>query len=129
MHFRRNEHTDVQRCQASSCTSIFLLTPACDPSCYMWHQILSLEMHRGLRPLGASPLGGVTGDSSEAAGKGMEGSRAAAKAVEAFVRNNIEKYFGIWADTYSRFSLNPRLVCVFCLFFSYGVLHVLWCDK
>lgn len=77
----------------------------------MGGQILSLEMHRGLRPLGATPLGGVAGGSDDVTGQGVEGSRAAAKAVEAFVRDNIEKYFGLWADTYSRFSLKPRLVC------------------
>lgn len=84
-------------------------------------QILSLEMHRGLRPLGATPLTdisstGARGDGTEQQQEvpdGVEGSRAAAKAVEAFVRNNIEAYFGLWASTYSVFSLNPRLVC-FC---------------
>lgn len=40
----------------------------------------------------------------------MEGSRAAAKAVEGFIRKNIEAYFGCWASTYTLFSLDPRLV-------------------
>lgn len=43
-------------------------------------------------------------------GEGVEGSRAAAKAVEAFIRNNIEAYFGCWTSTYTLFSLDPRLV-------------------
>lgn len=103
-------------------------------------QILAIEMHRGLRPLGASALppslqaGALPGSSSSSgsgdeAGKdssakssgddsadagggaeGVEGSRAAAKAVEGFIRKNIEAYFGCWTSTYTLFSLDPRLV-------------------
>ncbi|CAM9110574.1 unnamed protein product [Scytosiphon promiscuus] len=98
-------------------------------------EILALEMHRGLRPLGASALppalqtaalpgssggGGEegkdslasSGDGDKDAGgeEGVEGSRAAAKAVEGFIRKNIEAYFGCWTSTYTLFSLDPRLV-------------------
>lgn len=71
-------------------------------------------MHRGLRPLGAAQDGmtGLEGDgvSTQAEGKGLEGSRAAAKAVEGFVRKNIGEHFEKWVSTYSLFSLDPRLV-------------------
>ena len=95
-------------------------------------QILALEMHRGLRPLGAAALppplqqpatlpgsgdgGSGSGGGADEAGKGaeegvgVEGSRAAAKAVEGFIRQNIEAYFGDWTSTYTLFSLDPRLV-------------------
>lgn len=91
-------------------------------SCCVTHQILSIEMHRGLRPLGAGALSATTqaipaageipdgGASSENGGEALEGSRAAAKAVEGFIRKNIEAYFGIWTSTYTLFSLDPRLV-------------------
>ncbi|CAM9317779.1 unnamed protein product, partial [Ectocarpus sp. 13 AM-2016] len=89
-------------------------------------EILALEMHRGLRPLGAAALppppkaaalpgngdaaGKVSGgDGDDGGGGGMEGSRAAAKAVEGFIRTNIEEYFGCWTSTYTLFSLDPRL--------------------
>ena len=85
-------------------------------------QILAIEMHRGLRPLGAGqgPLGdgndgvgnGTGKVSTEGGGRGggAEGSKAAAEAVEGFIRKNIEAYFGCWTSTYTLFSLNPRLV-------------------
>lgn len=75
-------------------------------------QILALEMHRGLRPLGAGALPNDATDrvSRGAGGEGVEGSRAAAKAVEGFIRKNIEAYFGCWTSTYTLFSLDPRLV-------------------
>lgn len=102
-------------------------------------QILALEMHRGLRPLGAAALppplqqpatlpgsgdgGSGSGGGADEAGKGaeegvgVEGSRAAAKAVEGFIRQNIEAYFGDWTSTYTLFSLDPRLVsCWLALF-------------
>lgn len=92
------------------------------PSLVLGGQILALEMHRGLRPLGAAVLppplqaatlpgsgsGGGSGGAEE--GVGVEGSRAAAKAVEGFIRKNIEAYFGCWTSTYTLFSLDPRLV-------------------
>ncbi|CAM9533919.1 unnamed protein product, partial [Laminaria digitata] len=85
-------------------------------------EILSIEMHRGLRPLGAGQ-GPLRGDGSDGVvdgtgsisthgggrGGGAEGSRAAAEAVEGFIRKNIEAYFGCWTSTYTLFSLNPRL--------------------
>ena len=83
-------------------------------------------MHRGLRPLGAGqgPLGdgndGGVGDGTgkvstqgRGRGGGAEGSKAAAQAVEGFIRKNIEAYFGCWTSTYTLFSLNPRLVRIF----------------
>lgn len=114
-------------------------TPPCslygthDPPCplclhALLPQILALEMHRGLRPLGAAALppptplkaaapagsgdGAGAGEAGEGAdeGVGKEGSRAAAKAVEGFIRKNIEAYFGCWTSTYTLFSLDPRLV-------------------
>lgn len=86
-------------------------------------------MHRGLRPLGAGafpPQGSDSKDKDDAInstnicgsisgrGKGsQEGSNAAAKIVEGFIRTNIEAYFGCWASTYTLFSLDPRLVSLF----------------
>lgn len=107
-----------------SVDTIDLVSPNPDPSGHVARiqpsllqptsQILSLEMHRGLRPLGAASLLGATGGggevSSVVAEEGVEGSRAAAKAVEKFVRENIEEYFGYWVSTYTLFSLDPRLV-------------------
>lgn len=88
-------------------------------------------MHRGLRPLGAAALppalkaaalpgngdaaGKVSGGDGDDGGGGVEGSRAAAKAVEGFIRTNIEEYFGCWTSTYTLFSLDPRLVSVFVM--------------
>lgn len=113
-------------------TSSHPRTPILNASTLLLRQILALEMHRGLRPLGAAALpppaqgatlpgsgdgggsgGGGGGDADEAGkGVGVEGSRAAAKAVEGFIRKNIEAYFGCWTSTYTLFSLDPRLVRV-----------------
>lgn len=107
-------------------------------------------MHRGLRPLGAGqgPLGdgndGGVGDGTgkvstqgRGRGGGAEGSKAAAQAVEGFIRKNIEAYFGCWTSTYTLFSLNPRLVRIFLVFgcgcgFLVGNIYVFrpwvrWC--
>lgn len=62
-------------------------------------------MHRGLRPLGAGAFPNKDSDRA-----GLEFSRAAAKAVEGFIKNNIDAYFGCWASMYTLFSFDPALV-------------------
>ena len=75
-------------------------------------------MHRGLRPLGAGALqqevNGGKGENTVLDGAGLGGdtkkSKVAAKAVEGFIKKNIETYFGCWTSTFTLFSLDPRLV-------------------
>ncbi|CBJ48943.1 hypothetical protein Esi_0102_0029 [Ectocarpus siliculosus] len=69
------------------------------------HASLPRHCPRGNGDAAGKVSGGDGGDG----GGGVEGSRAAAKAVEGFIRTNIEEYFGCWTSTYTLFSLDPRL--------------------